>query len=846
MRHTLLLAAIAVCAASPSARAQLFPNQQVYVGFQPKSIAIADMNGDGRLDLVDAGAALGPLAICLHRDDGTFAQQIGENNGPGIPAFALVDVNLDGRLDGIRAWSNGIDIALGDGQGGSASAFYYPGGNLADVAAGDLDGDGDPDAVDVVPATAKLEVRIGAGNGAFGSLKTHAVGATPSGVALGDLDSDGALDAVVSDAGGISALRGDGASGFAAAVAWPAGTQPKDVALADVDLDGALDALVVNDAPGTLSWLRGDNAGGFAAPVAFPTAAGGRSIAMSDLDQNGWPDAAIACQTTTASGQVAVLRGAAGSFLPVQLVAKGGPRTSVAAGDLTCDGIPDLAFEGNAQFAVAQTLTSDGAGGFIESPAVALATGASALYGDPLRPGDFDGDGDVDLLRVNAGGAVELLANDGSGTLASAGIAGGSASEPQVIDFDLDGRLDLVGTNASGVVMLAGSGNGSFAPPVQLWNGVMWIANAAAGDVNADGLPDLAVTHSIFLGSATASYLALAVNNGAGQYVKVTDPLLGGYGFPTSPPPGFGPDRIIVRDVSGDGRADVVVGSWVASSVQLCVATAGGSLAAPGALFSTKGPSGLVVEDLTGDGILDVATCEQNSSYVDARRGLGGGAFAAVVQTVTDYGPRDLAAADFDQDGRDDLAHGATMAEGFATLVGDGALHFEVRRYATEPQSGGLATADFDGDGRSDVATLAPYPSQHVRIHRTGGAHAWTCLGSGKPGGLGATPRLVATGSLEAGTPGSIVLENARTLAPAVLFISNASNPVPFLYGTLVPFPIAAVAPFQTDALGRIELAWSQWPQLQAGEMHWFQYAVADPGALFGVAMSNALKSTQP
>jgi hypothetical protein len=121
----------------------------------------------------------------------------------------------------------------------------------------------------------------------------------------------------------------------------------------------------------------------------------------------------------------------------------------------------------------------------------------------------------------------------------------------------------------------------------------------------------------------------------------------------------------------------------------------------------------------------------------------------------------------------------------------------------------------------------------------------WTDLGSGLTGATG-IPALEGSGTLVAGSSGSLLLSIAAPSAPAILFISFASTPASFGCGTLLPAPMASQVSLLTDGSGAISTPWASWPSGLSGASVYFQYAIQDAAAPCGVALSNALKADVP
>ncbi|HET9680194.1 MAG TPA: FG-GAP-like repeat-containing protein, partial [Gammaproteobacteria bacterium] len=226
----------------------------------PRSVALGDMDGNGTLDVVTAGGNGDwpghSVSVLLGDGAGNFAKEPRFFMGYGSPySVALGDVNADGDLDAITAnlGPDSISVLLGDGAGGfGTKTDFTVGDSPRSVALGDLNADGD---LDVVTANDdSISVLLGDGAGGFGSKTDFPVGNFPHSVALGDVDGDGKLDVVTANYGSsISVLLGDGAGGFASKTDFTVGDFPRAVALGDLNADGDLDVVTANaqfDSPG--------------------------------------------------------------------------------------------------------------------------------------------------------------------------------------------------------------------------------------------------------------------------------------------------------------------------------------------------------------------------------------------------------------------------------------------------------------------------------------------------------------------------------------------------------------------------------------------------------------------
>lgn len=317
----------------------------------PGSVAIGDLNGDGKPDLATANIFGDNVSILLGTGTGGFGAATIFPVGAHPTGVAIADLNGDGKPDLAVAnrHGGGVSILLGTGTGVFGAATNFPAGiRPISVAIGDLNGDGKPDL-----ATANsgfvddVSVLPGDGTGAFGAATNFVAGASPSFVAIGDLNGDGKPDLAVTNAyhtsNNVSILLGTGTGAFGAATNFGVGTGPQSVAIADLNGDGKPDLAVANEVSHNVSILLGTGTGAFGAAKNLEVGGIALSVAIADLNGDRKPDLAVAGGKPAVSillGTGTGIFGAATDF-----AAPGS--SSVAIGDLNRDGKPDLAMTNN-------------------------------------------------------------------------------------------------------------------------------------------------------------------------------------------------------------------------------------------------------------------------------------------------------------------------------------------------------------------------------------------------------------------------------------------------------------------------------------------------------------------
>jgi hypothetical protein len=351
----------------------------------PQSVAVADFNGDGKLDLAvpvySIFTPLSDLDILMGNGDGTFTP------GPAFPLTgqnvnnaAVGDFNGDGKPDLAMSLpdANEVQVLLGNGDGTFTPMPAMSVNGVFVVAMADFNGDGKPDlvAVDFGPGT--LTILLGNGDGTFTAASPiilpvsgpGGVAIGPVSVAVGDFNRDGILDLAVANCprfeqgaqGSVTILLGNGDGTFTAKGENPAaGGQPLFIAAGDLNSDGIPD-LVVSDMNGgspelgNLTVLIGKGDGSFTPTAVSPqTGSIPYSVAFADFNGDGKADLATA---NAGSNTISVLLGNGdGTFAAPLSPPAGTDPVFAAVGDFNGDGIPDLAAANNSTGSVTVLLT---------------------------------------------------------------------------------------------------------------------------------------------------------------------------------------------------------------------------------------------------------------------------------------------------------------------------------------------------------------------------------------------------------------------------------------------------------------------------------------------------------
>lgn len=371
-------------------------------GYETLSVTVADVNRDGIPDLVVANLCAsyatcangGTVGVLLGNGDGTFKPAVTYGSGGyGAYTVTVADVNGDGKLDllvgnafaiSFGGGDGTVGVLLGNGDGTFQPAATYDsgGGGAYSIAVADVNADGKLDLVVAnhlcveglgIPCTgdAVVGVLLGNGDGTFKPAALYSSGGIAGqSLRVADVNGDGKPDVIVVNScatnfclnGEVSVLLADGKGTFQPAVPYDSGGyEATAVTVADVNGDGKPDLLVTSGcavnincgftALGVVGVLLGNGDGTFQPAVVYDSGGlGATSVAVTDINGDGKLDLIVAngCSTTCASAgtTVGVLLGNGdGTFLPAVSYRSGGTNgasSTLAVADLNGDGLPDV------------------------------------------------------------------------------------------------------------------------------------------------------------------------------------------------------------------------------------------------------------------------------------------------------------------------------------------------------------------------------------------------------------------------------------------------------------------------------------------------------------------------
>ncbi|MDP1920248.1 MAG: FG-GAP-like repeat-containing protein [Myxococcales bacterium] len=375
-------------------------------------------------------------------------------------------------------------------------------------------------------------------------------------------------------------------------------------------------------------------------------------------------------QTVTATSGSVVLRANASwvcanapRYVAMPAVPTGGNIAQcIGSGDFDGDGRKDLVV-GNAGSSDLSVMMGNGQGGvrLVGRRPLSAAAGSNAVVAVAVR--DLDRDSRDDVLTANwFWGSFDSFLGQADGGLSTPVTrgSGGFTSGFAFGDFDRDGRDDLFaavgGLPYNATTAFRGLVDGGFeyvgGVTANNSNGV------AGGDLNGDGLADMAIAQS------SATHLGVAFSLGDGGF---TTPV----GYPGC---AGGATFVTEADVDRDGRLDVITVETSCNTITVYLGNGNGTLRATTPIGVGTTPFGIATLDANGDGLVDVATANRGSGSVSLLLGHGDGGFRAPIGVDAGGGSISITVNDFNGDGLPDLATANVSSNDMTVLLQSGCL----------------------------------------------------------------------------------------------------------------------------------------------------------------------------
>lgn len=772
----------------------------------PLTVLTSDLNEDQKIDLIvlssfaSANTSVGALSTFL--GDGAFSFSAGQHIqvGPGPRSLALADLNGDSKLDAAIAneTSNQVTVLTGLGSGlfGSPTSYSSGAERPRSIVAGDFSADGKTDLAVFNARPGNLVLLINDGTGSFQIKAAFGFDASGSGFSSivaksGDFNADSREDLVVLHEGSsatslllnncgaeVNATTQFSALAFVGLEDTTLGV-PQSISVVvtrtgDITGSSSVDYATANDTAlanqdytavsGTLSFGPGESFKAFSVPLlddlineseseffnlslsnglgssvlVNPFLARGVILEFDSVPAISISDVAVVeGNTGNVVANFEVSLNHASSFPTVVSYGTGngsaisGQDFSGTSGTLTFDPGEtsktisitvngDSTGEVNEYFTV--NISNPGNGSVSDSQAIGTildddsscpgpSFGDTVHYNTQVDPfdiakGDFNGDSKIDLVIGNrVSKSVSLLIGDGSGGFATPVnfALPGSPQSLAVGDFNLDSRPDVITVNNDssnglpGRSLLLNNGSGGFQAAQNISLDPRY-TNIVATDFNNDGKPDIATLRFSINGNGVVS-----VSFGDG---------MGSFGTVTEYPVGKSSIEMISLDLNGDNRPDLATANLNSFDISILLNNGDGTFGATRTSNIPGNPQSLVSGDFNSDGKTDILVTSGNGSNGTLSLLFGDGLGNLISPVTFDLGKNlfQAVAADLNGDGTLDLAIGDTAQSspaipGIWLLFGNGAgrFSFPVLHNLTEGAFA-LSSADFDGNGRLDLA----------------------------------------------------------------------------------------------------------------------------------------------
>lgn len=211
------------------------------------NLVVADINGDGKLDLATGSADRNTISLWLNDGTATFASKVDQPIDVGASSMVAADFNSDGFVDlALTHWNSGVSVLFNQGGGAFAASLQPISHCRPGAIAADVNNDGKMDLV--VPTSKGIVVLLNQGNEMFGEPLLYALDSQPTAIAAGDMNADGHLDLALAhyttNSMNLLLNRSDGT--FDVPILYHTGRSPISITAGDLDGDGSTDLALTN------------------------------------------------------------------------------------------------------------------------------------------------------------------------------------------------------------------------------------------------------------------------------------------------------------------------------------------------------------------------------------------------------------------------------------------------------------------------------------------------------------------------------------------------------------------------------------------------------------------------
>jgi hypothetical protein len=497
---------------------------------------------------------------------------------------------------------------------------------------------------------------------------------------------------------------------------------------------------------------------------------------------------------------------AATAFQPAVAYDAGSQPFGVVTDDLRGNGNLDLVVADDGPPSGSSVLLGNGAGAFASPSTLSNPMGLN--QNADVATGDFNNDGEDDVVSVGNGGAAVYLGNGAGGFGPGMLFGAGNPNSVSVGFFNADSNLDIAVGQASGssANVLFGDGAGSFSagPTLPVGTGS---THVATDDFNDDGHDDVAAA------SSASNQLFIFLGDGAGGFTAPAGP------FAT----GDTPADLATGDIDVDGNEDVVTSNYFGDNVSVLLGMGNGAMHPRHDFPAATSPASVVIDDFDSDGHPDLAVSQNlTSSAVTLLLGDGAGSFAGDGSFPTGHDNGGVTSGDFNNDGNPDVAVSATsdnkvdvlLAQPPTVSVSPTSLSFGNQNVGT---TSGEQTVTLTNNGPQTIGPVAsitgPQAGDYQRVNDHCSASSifvgpgGTCtLGVRfKPGSTGGKAATLEISSNAAGSPQKVPLSGTG-VEPSSPTTTTSTTPVVPIFDRTPPtqsiaFPRQTVRSVLRDGL---------------------------------------------